>query len=138
MLIFTMMLVLLSSGAMQMAYHICDEDGVHVWQGDCEDTETKTIGKSRTNCCSEEATSCEIENPCCTEAYFFSLAPLPVSPIKFKLQADPTVNSLPILLDCSTSLAKNHWEWAPRFRRNHPPESPPNLPSLDGLCVWII
>jgi hypothetical protein len=66
------------------------------------------------------------------------LAPLPVSPIKFKLQADPTVNSFPILIDCSASLAKNLWECAPRFRRNHPPESPPNLPSLDGLCVWII
>lgn len=34
--ILTMILVLLSSGAAQMAYHVCDEDGVHVWSGDCE------------------------------------------------------------------------------------------------------
>lgn len=68
--VITMILVLLSSGAAQMAYHICDEDGVHIWADDCA-TEVSENEQPKDNCCSKKnvcETSHKIAVACCTEA----------------------------------------------------------------------
>lgn len=84
MYVFTMILVLLSSGAAQMAYHICDEDGTHIWSDTCH-TESFASASKHGSCCDEKSQVGFSETACCKEAYFFALSPLPVTPTKFQL-----------------------------------------------------
>jgi hypothetical protein len=138
--ILTMILVLLSSGAAQMAYHVCDEDGVHVWSGDCE---TGTQGKKELadNCCKskdESKTSLNTAANCCTEAYFFSLLPLPVSLVKFKLEKTVHWN-VPAWVGLNTASKRfTVDEQSVRSTRQHPPDDLPCRPHQAALCVWVI
>lgn len=133
----TMILVLLSSGAAQMAYHICEEDGAHIWEKDCHVETFKTADSSK-GCCSRKSTPSMEENPCCTSAYFFALSPLPVSPIQFKLQKSiqaysPAWNRVS---EVSLSRPSHQSLWVSVGK--HPPKSGELNPNQDVLCVWII
>lgn len=137
MTLFTMILVLLSSGAAQMAYHICEEDGAHIWVDDCH-TATEDSEKPSNNCCGDTNESFSLNDICCKEAYFFSLSPLPVSPVKFKFEK---------MIQWHLR-AWNHTEYqshTPYMRNLALPSQlaqhsskPPNNPSQPGLCIWII
>lgn len=138
--ILTMILVLLSSGAAQMAYHVCEEDGIHVWSSDCEEG---TLGENQLNdnCCknNEDSNSAiHTVSNCCTEAYFFSLLPLPVSLVKFKLEKTVHWN-IPawIGLNYAAKLFTVNDQSA-LTKRDHPPDELPWRTDHAALCVWVI
>jgi len=138
--VITMILVLLSSGAAQMAYHICDEDGVHIWADDCA-TEVSENEQPKDNCCSKKnvcETSHKIAVACCTEAYFFSLLPLPVSLIKFKLEKTIPWD-FPAWIGLSyVSQLFSVGQQSVVSARQHPPDNLPCRPNQSALCIWII
>jgi hypothetical protein len=135
--VFTMILVLLSSGAAQMAYHICEEDGAHLWEDGCH-TEAETHPTEKHSCCSSEPEKAVEEHNCCTEAYFFSLSPLPVTPSKFKLESAAQSFQTAYLPSLALELGGTH-ETEQRFSlHQYPPNFRVNQPDLSGICVWIV
>jgi hypothetical protein len=131
-----MILVLLASGAAQMAYHICDDDGIHILNNGCHEENTSPSTPENTGCCSEESNLNSIDD-CCTDAYFFALSPLPASFIKFTL-GDP--NSA-----CSSHIQNSQWFTSCLSKpqtTSYLKNTPPLLSCIQYVssvkCVWII
>jgi hypothetical protein len=131
-----MILVLLASGAAQMAYHICDDDGIHILNNGCHEENESQSTPQNTSCCGKESNMNSIDD-CCTDAYLFALSPLPVSFIKFKL-GDP---------DSARIADIQYSQWLTScFSKPqttaYPKNTPPLLSCLQYLssvkCVWII
>lgn len=133
----TMILVLLSSGAAQMAYHVCEEDGTHIWSNDCNESSTE-LPLKKGNCC-QKAASPQIEkNTCCTEAYLFALSPLPVSPTQFKLQHSTQWFCAAWSRVFEVSISHNPTSNPLATVGEHPPDPWINKPLSDVICVWTI
>jgi hypothetical protein len=131
-----MILVLLASGAAQMAYHICDDDGIHILNNGCHDDNEPQSTSENTGCCGKESNINSIDD-CCTDAYFFALSPLPVSFIKFKL-GDP---------DSARSANIQNSQWftsclSKPQTTSYLKNTPPLLSCIQYVssvkCVWII
>lgn len=135
--VLTMILVLLASGAAQMAYHICDEDGAHIWSDTCH-TESFASTSNHGSCCKEKSNIGFSETACCKEAYFFALSPLPVTPTKFQLTKTTQWFSAAWSRIVTVSFPycgdSNHWAKLGK----HPPDVIAKNPTSDVICVWII
>lgn len=131
-----MILVLLSSGAAQMAYHICDNDGIHILNAQCHQENNSISASENTGCCGKESNVNSVDD-CCTDAYFFALSPLPVSFVKFKL-GDPESARI-------ANMPNSQWLISCFFKpqtNTYPQNTPPLLSCLPYVssvkCVWII
>ena len=132
--ILMLLLVLLSSGGAQMAYHICDDDGMHTIFNDCHEEASIT---EVSDCCKNNQ-ECIVVDDCCTDAYFFALSPIPVAFTKFKL-------SLPlesISFEGCNSINKQNLIGDKKNHIAQLKERPPRLSrhqcDSSVKCVWII
>lgn len=134
--IWMMMLLLLASGGLQMAYHICDKDGAHLNHGDCS-AHSSINANTTDNCCSKDNSSLE-SNDCCTDAYLFALSPIPQ--IFNEIKLPPFNRSLiSIFYSPNDSANESISLLFHRFlRQYHPPQTNLYGCHLELNCNWLI
>ncbi len=148
-----MAVIVLSSGIMQFGYHLCYQDGLHIFNHDCEQIQhkdSKVNQSSERNCCQglqpdPKKTSCNLNTDktqvedCCTHEFFFFVNPLPE-----KLATVVVPVPTPIELDCSAfikdtiitpiAISTNHI----RFNRKIPRLGNNAHDYCRNLQVWLI
>ncbi len=148
-----MAVIVLSSGIMQFGYHLCYQDGLHIFNHDCEQIQHKDSKGAPANakdCCKRShqvpaqkslnlnADKTLVED-CCTHEFFFFVNPLPEKLITVVVPV-PT----PIELDCSAfikntitapiAISTNHI----RFKRKIPLLGINAHDYCRNLHVWLI
>ena len=144
-------LVLFSSGGAQMAYHICEEDGMHLIFDNCNESAAQELSKGiNSDCCKSTQVeyaiteNCKCDEPqeanlddCCTEGYFFALSPYPSVFTKFTL-ANPLVQIIPSIESTLTNQILIESNNNCKIIHEKPPSRLSNLYLNDLKCVWLI